>query len=271
MPSFTVAVSNALSKPDGLDQQDLDACETNVRESNALVPHDAMDNDVPYDTVKEKVPSDQNISQSVNVQASSGYKRRVLQISAISLGCLVLCRLGRNLQNFAVETGHIKKGESLFTNSVDEKMPELICAWIMNRCSQAAICDSFNLDGNPRDPSEVRLSFANAQKMRAAASWNFGQVENQGNATWRKSELTGKWVGNPSVSTLVSQYMTSLKRRKVHSGEAATIAWALTPSMLEKLYDVNHEHVDEKSVSTTTLVSGYDQCESGQDSAAEVL
>ncbi|KAJ7263209.1 DNA breaking-rejoining enzyme [Mycena haematopus] len=102
-------------------------------------------------------------------------------------------------------------------------------------------CDSIKLDGSLRDPSEVRLSFANAQKMRAAASWNFAQMENQGNAPWHKSEVTGKWVGNPSVSTLVSQYMTSLKRRKVHAGEVATSARAITPSMLEKLYDFNHE------------------------------
>ncbi|KAJ7649395.1 hypothetical protein DFH06DRAFT_996316, partial [Mycena polygramma] len=127
-------------------------------------------------------------------------------------------------------------------------------------------CDSFNLDGSPRDPSEVRLSFANAQKMRAAASWNFGQVENQGNATWRKSELTGKWVGNPSVSTLVSQYMTSLKRRKVHSGEAATIARALTPSMLEKLYDFNHEEgrSDLKTMGTA-------QCKRWEGARARLL
>ncbi|KAJ7231739.1 hypothetical protein B0H12DRAFT_1205029 [Mycena haematopus] len=78
-----------------------------------------------------------------------------------------------------------------------------------------------------RDPGEIRLSFANAQKMRAAASWNFGQVENQGNVPWRKSEVTEKWTGNPSVSPLVSQYMTSLKRRK---------------AMLERMYDYMHEN-----------------------------
>ncbi|KAJ7239048.1 hypothetical protein B0H12DRAFT_1025420, partial [Mycena haematopus] len=90
-------------------------------------------------------------------------------------------------------------------------------------------CDSIRIDGTMRDPGEIRLSFANAQKMRAAASWNFGQVENQGNVPWRKSEVTEKWTGNPSVSPLVSQYMTSLKRRKVQAGEVATSARAITP------------------------------------------
>ncbi|KAJ7814703.1 DNA breaking-rejoining enzyme [Mycena olivaceomarginata] len=65
--------------------------------------------------------------------------------------------------------------------------------------------------------------------MRAAASWNFGQVDDQGNVPWRKSDL-GVWMGNPSVSPLVSRYMTSLKRRKVTQG------------MLQKLYDYNHDH-----------------------------
>ncbi|KAJ7152218.1 hypothetical protein C8R43DRAFT_886322, partial [Mycena crocata] len=102
-------------------------------------------------------------------------------------------------------------------------------------------CDSIKLDGTNHDPGEVRLSFANAQKMRAAASWNFGQVETQGNVPWRKSDVTDLWAGNPSVSRLVSQYMTSLRRRKASSGEIAVSARALTPEMLEMLYDYNHE------------------------------
>ncbi|KAJ7668225.1 hypothetical protein B0H14DRAFT_2424765, partial [Mycena olivaceomarginata] len=101
-------------------------------------------------------------------------------------------------------------------------------------------CDSIRIDGTTRDPTEIRLSFANAQKMRAAASWNFAQVDNQGNVPWRKSD-SGVWMGNPSVSPLVAQYMTGLKRRKVQAGETATSARAITPAMLEKLYDYNHE------------------------------
>ncbi|KAF8177525.1 hypothetical protein K438DRAFT_1606316, partial [Mycena galopus ATCC 62051] len=102
-------------------------------------------------------------------------------------------------------------------------------------------CDSIRIDGSTRDPFETRLSFANAQKMRAAVTWNYAQVDGQGNAPWRKSDATGKWVGNPSVSTLVSQYMSSLKRRKAHSGEVPMSARAITPGILEQLYDFNND------------------------------
>ncbi|KAJ7705211.1 DNA breaking-rejoining enzyme [Mycena metata] len=84
-------------------------------------------------------------------------------------------------------------------------------------------------DGTMRSPEFIRLSFSNAQKMRAAASWNFAQVNNQGNEPWRKSDVTGLWTGNPSVSPVVSKYMTSLKRRKVQSGEVANSTRAITP------------------------------------------
>ncbi|KAJ7175645.1 hypothetical protein C8R46DRAFT_808668, partial [Mycena filopes] len=75
-------------------------------------------------------------------------------------------------------------------------------------------CDELKIDGGIRPPEELRLSFSDAPKMRAAASWNFAQVRNQGNIPWRK-EQGGVWVGNPSVSVFVSSYMVSLKRRKV--------------------------------------------------------
>ncbi|KAJ7783362.1 hypothetical protein B0H16DRAFT_1297282, partial [Mycena metata] len=101
-------------------------------------------------------------------------------------------------------------------------------------------CDSMATDGTMRSPEFIRLSFSNAQKMRAAASWNFAQVNNQGNEPWRKSDVTGLWTGNPSVSPVVSKYMTSLKRRKVQSGEVANSTRAITPAILERIYDFMH-------------------------------
>ncbi|KAJ7743734.1 hypothetical protein DFH07DRAFT_749786 [Mycena maculata] len=103
-------------------------------------------------------------------------------------------------------------------------------------------CDNIRIDGTQRPATEIRLSFTNAQKMRAAASWNFSQVNDQGNVQWQKNEATKKWGGNPSVSPLVAHYMASLKRRKIQSGETASSARAITPAMLETLYDFNHEN-----------------------------
>lgn len=64
--------------------------------------------------------------------------------------------------------------------------------------------------------------------MRAAVSYGFGRVHGCGNIPWRKSELTNNWIGNPSVSELVSTYMLSLRRRKVRAGETPTSARAIT-------------------------------------------
>ena len=64
--------------------------------------------------------------------------------------------------------------------------------------------------------------------MRAAATYGFGRLHGCGNVPWRKSELTGSWVGNPSVFEAVSTYMLSLRRRKVRAGETPTSARALT-------------------------------------------
>ena len=64
--------------------------------------------------------------------------------------------------------------------------------------------------------------------MRAAATYGFGRLHHLGIAPWRQSEVTGKWIGNPSVSETVSTYMISLRRRKVCAGETPTSAKAIT-------------------------------------------
>ena len=46
-------------------------------------------------------------------------------------------------------------------------------------------------------------------------TYGFGHVWKLGALPWHQSEVTGKWVGNPSVSDIVSTYMLSLRRRKV--------------------------------------------------------
>ncbi|KAJ7799310.1 DNA breaking-rejoining enzyme [Mycena olivaceomarginata] len=61
-----------------------------------------------------------------------------------------------------------------------------------------------------------------------------------GSLPWHESEVTGRMVGNPSVSETVATYMTSLRRRKVRAGETATSARAITQETLFKLYHFNH-------------------------------
>lgn len=107
-------------------------------------------------------------------------------------------------------------------------------------------CDSINLDGTTKPPTQERGSYGHAQKMRAAMTYAFGRLQGLGNMPWHESELhRGEMLGNPSVSVEVSSYMCSLRRRKVRSlscaanvpdisqqvqaGEVAISARAITP------------------------------------------
>ena len=55
-----------------------------------------------------------------------------------------------------------------------------------------------------------------AQKMRAAISHKFGRDYGLGTSPWTEHPtVSGKFLGNPSLSVAVSQYMISLRRRKV--------------------------------------------------------
>lgn len=68
-----------------------------------------------------------------------------------------------------------------------------------------------------KDLSVKRATYAHAQKMRAAMSHKFGRDLGLGTAPWTESPVVpGKFLGNPSLSPRVSQYMVSLQRRKVN-------------------------------------------------------
>ncbi|KAJ7593475.1 hypothetical protein C8J56DRAFT_756859, partial [Mycena floridula] len=109
-------------------------------------------------------------------------------------------------------------------------------------------CDEFNLKGEPKPHTEVRDTYTHAQKIRAACTYGFGRVHGLGNVPWHQSEVTVKWVGNPSVSETVSTYMVSLRHRKVvRAGEAPTSARAVTADDLRRLYKYN-THPDRYTV-----------------------
>ncbi|KAJ3926790.1 MAG: DNA breaking-rejoining enzyme [Lentinula lateritia] len=74
-------------------------------------------------------------------------------------------------------------------------------------------CDLIKLNGTP--VLEERSTYTHAQKMRAAATFGFGKIHGLGMQAWHQSEVSGKMLGNPSVSEMVSTYMLSLRRRKV--------------------------------------------------------
>ncbi|KIK05452.1 hypothetical protein K443DRAFT_120460, partial [Laccaria amethystina LaAM-08-1] len=87
-------------------------------------------------------------------------------------------------------------------------------------------CDEYSINGQLKPEFEERASYGYAQKMRAAATYLYARLLQLGSVPWHKSELTGKMVGNPSISEVVSTYMLSLRRRK---------------KIMGALYDHNHK------------------------------
>ncbi|KAH7871393.1 uncharacterized protein C8R40DRAFT_1054560, partial [Lentinula edodes] len=83
-------------------------------------------------------------------------------------------------------------------------------------------------DGKAIPTTRERSTYTHAQKMRAAATFGFGRVHGLGMQAWHRSEVSGKTLGNPSVSETVSTYMLSLRRRKTQSGDTPTSARAVT-------------------------------------------
>ncbi|KAH7874854.1 uncharacterized protein C8R40DRAFT_1046199, partial [Lentinula edodes] len=107
----------------------------------------------------------------------------------------------------------------------------------------------FVTDGTEKDKSKERSTFTHAQKMQAAATFGFGRIHGLGMLAWRRSEYTGKMLGNPSVSETLTSYMLSLRRRKTLIGETATSARAVTSvgvysdmfSLLSDLFEFNNQ------------------------------
>ncbi|KAL1671892.1 DNA breaking-rejoining enzyme [Schizophyllum commune] len=109
-------------------------------------------------------------------------------------------------------------------------MPKFICGFIMD------------LDGKTKPASQRRSGNTTAQKIRAALTYFFGILCGLGNVEWHKDPTTGRMIGNPSISSLVSRYMVGLQRRK--AGEAPTSARAITPAILRRLYLHNRRDYD---------------------------
>ena len=78
-------------------------------------------------------------------------------------------------------------------------------------------CDDTDIfTGKLKDPSTPQLTIGAAQKMRSAMTHKFGRDFGRGTQHWIENPMMpGKWLGNPSISVTVTQYMISLNRRKV--------------------------------------------------------
>ncbi|KAK7037921.1 hypothetical protein R3P38DRAFT_3311188 [Favolaschia claudopus] len=144
-------------------------------------------------------------------------------------------RLMKQCVQFLKENKLIQEDDKFFSKSPNALVPFCICAWIMHEC------DEYDFDRTEKPTTTPRASYNHAQKMRAAMTYAFGRLHGLGSLPWHESELTGKMVGNPSVSETVATYMTSLRRRKVRVGETATSARAITQETLLELYKFNNK------------------------------
>ncbi|KAJ7895216.1 hypothetical protein B0H14DRAFT_2681632 [Mycena olivaceomarginata] len=115
----------------------------------------------------------------------------------------------------------------------------------MNKCD-----DSDIKTGKPKDPGIARATYSTAQKMRAAMSHKFSRDYELGTQEWQENLLfPGQFYSNPSISTVVSQYMISLRRNKVRGGEVVTSARAMDEPTMKKLWTYNTGFPVESSTS----------------------
>ncbi|KAJ3003144.1 hypothetical protein NUW54_g5454 [Trametes sanguinea] len=115
-----------------------------------------------------------------------------------------------------------------FWRGLPPKLPLWIAGWIMDKADDLDITT-----GKPKDLSIPRVTYARAQKMRAAVSHKFSREYKLGTQDWTESPLNpGTFSGNPSLSPLVSQYM-------VRAGEIVTSARAMDQETMRKLWEFN--------------------------------
>ena len=78
-------------------------------------------------------------------------------------------------------------------------------------------CDDIDIyTGKPKNPDIPRPAIGTAHKMQSAMTHKFGRDFGRGAQYWTENPINaGKWLGNPSISVTVTQYIVSLNRRKV--------------------------------------------------------
>ncbi|KDQ49857.1 hypothetical protein JAAARDRAFT_107155, partial [Jaapia argillacea MUCL 33604] len=113
--------------------------------------------------------------------------------------------------------------------------PTWVAVWIMSKC------DDIDPETNKvKGLDQAHAGYGTAQKMRASVSHMFSRVLARGLHPWMPNPMQpGKFIGNPSMSLTVSQYMISLRRRRVRAGEIVTSARAMDESTMKALYNFN--------------------------------
>ncbi|KAJ7603609.1 DNA breaking-rejoining enzyme, partial [Mycena polygramma] len=83
-------------------------------------------------------------------------------------------------------------------------------------------CDVIDLEGQPIPEGKAIATKGTAETIRAALLYKFGTVQGLGRTPWRAKPLQPtQFEGNPVFSDIVSDFIISLKRRKVISSVEA--------------------------------------------------
>ncbi|TRM55438.1 hypothetical protein BD626DRAFT_417781 [Schizophyllum amplum] len=134
----------------------------------------------------------------------------------------VLRRMGIQCHDFLVSHRYLNAGQPWFCRRPHQHADYFIVAWIMYHCDQVKLDGSVRTDSDP-----APYTYSHAQKMRASMTYFFGHLYGAGTVPWHENDA-GTMVGNPSISPVVSRYMT-------RAGEQATSARALAPVWLFRL------------------------------------
>ncbi|RDX46842.1 hypothetical protein OH76DRAFT_1419903 [Lentinus brumalis] len=139
---------------------------------------------------------------------------------------------------FCIAFGFIEASQNndAFWTSLPAVLPTWIAAWIMSKADDIDL-----ITGEEKELANTdRVTYARAQKMRASISHKFGREYKRGTQLWTESPIApGVFMGNPSLSVVVSEYMISLRRRKVRTGEVVTSARAMDQATMKRLWTFN--------------------------------
>lgn len=118
-------------------------------------------------------------------------------------------------------------------NDSKDTCPWLCAAWIMSLCDPKPIqIGNASVPSLPPPSSTLPLiktensskrmrkgkpaTYSHAVKMRSALSFGFVQYMDKNPTVWQKLPDGTNW-GNPSLSTVVTTYMKSLRKKKVYT------------------------------------------------------
>ncbi|KAJ7168719.1 hypothetical protein C8R46DRAFT_1218107 [Mycena filopes] len=99
-------------------------------------------------------------------------------------------------------------------------------------------CDTVFLNGDEKPTNLEVKSHATAERMRAAVLYTYAMIHLRGKKPWQASQTTpGAMEGNPIICDVVADFMISMRRRKAKAGQSSTSSKAMTPEILEQLYN----------------------------------